>query len=179
MIIGYARVSTQGQNLDAQMAELTAAACEIIYSEKISGAECHRKEMNKAINKLSPGDILIVTRLDRLARSTRDLLNIIELISTKGASFKSLRDAWADTTSAHGRLMLTILGGLAEFERELIQSRTKEGRARAIAKGVKMGRKRKLTPYQRIEAKNRIEAGESLREVARSYNVAHTTIGRA
>lgn len=178
MIIGYARVSTQGQSLEAQIAELTAAGCEVVYSEKMSGDGRIRKEMNKAIARLSPSDTLIVTRLDRLARSTRDLLNMIESISTKGATFKSLRDAWADTTSAHGRLMLAILGGLAEFERELIQSRTKEGRARAIAKGVKMGRKNKLTHYQQIEAKNRIEAGESLREVARSYNVAHTTIGR-
>lgn len=178
MIIGYGRVSTQGQSLEAQIAELTAAGCEIVFSEKMSGDGRIRKEMNRAIDRLSPGDTLIVTRLDRLARSTRDLLNMIEIISTKDASFRSLRDAWADTTSAHGRLMLTILGGLAEFERELIQSRTKEGRTRAIAKGIKMGRKNKLTHYQQIEAKNRIEAGESLREVARSYNVAHTTIGR-
>lgn len=178
MLIGYARVSTQGQSLDAQIAELTASGCEVIYSEKMSGSKGDRIEMHKAISKLSQGDTFIVTRLDRLARSTRDLLNMIELISTKGASFKSLRDAWADTTSAHGRLMLTILGGLAEFERELIQSRTKEGRTRAIAKGIKMGRKNKLTYYQQLEAKKRIESGESLREIARSYNVAHTTIGR-
>lgn len=179
MLYGYARVSTQGQSLEAQIAELKAAGCEAIYSEKISGARSDRKEMHKAIDKLQAGDTFIVTRLDRLARSTRDLLNLIESIGKKAATFKSLRDSWADTTSAHGRLMLTILGGLAEFERELIQSRTKEGRARAIAKGVKMGRKSKLTHYQRIEAKRRIEAGESLREVAKSYNVAHTTIGRA
>lgn len=178
MLIGYGRVSTKGQSLDAQLAELSAAGCEVIYSEKMSGDGRHRKELDKAISNLSPGDTLIVTRLDRLARSTRDLLNTIEIINNKQSYFKSLRDAWADTTSAHGRLMLTILGGLAEFERELIQTRTKEGRARAISKGVKMGRKNKLTHYQQIEAKNRVEAGESLREVARSYNVAHTTIGR-
>ncbi len=155
MIIGYARVSTQGQNLDAQIAELQAAGCETIYSEKISGAKSDRKEMHRAIDKLQKDDTLIVTRLDRLARSTRDLLNVIATIGGKGAAFKSLRDAWADTTSAHGRLMLTILGGLAEFERELIQSRTKDGRTRAIAKGVKMGRKPKLTQFQLAEARAR------------------------
>lgn len=178
MICGYARVSTQGQSLEAQLAELNAAGCEVIYSEKISGARSDRKEMHKAMERLQEGDTFIVTRLDRLARSTRDLLNVIAAIATKGATFKSLKDTWADTTTAHGRLMLTILGGLAEFERELIQARTKEGRARAIAKGIKMGRKPKLTHYQQKEAAARVESGESLREVARSYNVAHTTIAR-
>lgn len=178
MIYGYARVSTQCQSLEAQMEELKATGCEAIYSEKISGARSDRKEMHRAIGKLQEGDTLIVTRLDRLARSTRDLLNVIAAISAKGATFKSLKDTWADTTTAHGRLMLTILGGLAEFERELIQTRTKEGRIRAIAKGIKMGRKPILTHYQKQEAAARVEGGESLREVARSYNVAHTTIGR-
>jgi DNA invertase Pin-like site-specific DNA recombinase len=120
---------------------------------------------------------LVVTRLDRLARSTRDLLNPLGTIGEKGASFKSLRDTWADTTTAHGRLMLTVLGGLAEFERELIRTRTGEGRERAKARGI-LGRKPKLTGHQRREAIARREAGEVLTDIARSYNVSHSTISR-
>ena len=120
-----------------------------------------------------------VTRLDRLARSTRDLLNILDTIGKAGAMFKSLADSWADTTTPHGRLLLTILGGLAEFERELIRARTSEGRQRAKERGVKLGRKFKLTSHQRREALARRERGkESQTEIARSYNVSHSTISR-
>jgi Resolvase, N terminal domain/Helix-turn-helix domain len=115
---------------------------------------------------------------DRLARSTRDLLNTLDAIAGKGAGFRSLGDAWADTTTPHGRLMLTVLGGLAEFERELIRARTHEGRERARANGVKLGRTPKLTPHQRREAIKRRDAGEATREIARSYNVSHSTISR-
>src|SRR6202790_3242437 len=130
-IYGYARVSTDGQSLSAQLAELRAAKCEKIFQEKISGARSDRKQLARLMGVLARGDVLVVTRLDRLARSTRDLLNLLGTIAEKGAGFKSLRDAWADTTTAHGRLMLTVLGGLAEFERELIRARTGEGRERA------------------------------------------------
>ena len=130
------------------------------------------------IKRLEPGDVLMVTRLDRLARSTRDLLNTLDEISKRGAGFRSLADAWADTTTPHGRLMLTVLGGLAEFERELIKARTGEGRARAKADGVHMGRPPKLTPHQRREAIARRDAGEALTDIARTYGVSHTTIGR-
>jgi len=119
-----------------------------------------------------------VTRLDRMARSMRDLLNVLGAIADKGAGFRSLRDTWADTTTPHGRLMLTVLGGLAEFERELIRSRTSEGRQRAKASGVVMGRKPKLTHHQRQEAVARRQAGEALVDIARSYNVSHSTISR-
>jgi DNA invertase Pin-like site-specific DNA recombinase len=123
--------------------------------------------------------VLIVTRLDRLARSTLDLLNILDAVAKKGAAFKSLKDAWADTTTPHGRLMLTILGGLAEFERSLIVTRTGEGRERAMARGVKFGRKPKLTPHQIREALARRATGEeSMQEIAASYNVSHSTISR-
>jgi len=122
--------------------------------------------------------VLAVARLDRLARSTRDLLNTVAAIGDKKAGFRSLGDTWADTTTAHGRLMLTVLGGLAEFERELIRARTGEGRARAVARGVKMGRKPKLTAHQQREAIKRREKGEPMREIARSYNVSHSTISR-
>ena len=128
--------------------------------------------------QLAAGDVLAVARLDRLARSTRDLLNTVAAIGDKKAGFRSLGDTWADTTTAHGRLMLTVLGGLAEFERELIRARTGEGRARAVARGVKMGRKPKLTAHQQREAIKRREKGEPMREIARSYNVSHSTISR-
>jgi DNA invertase Pin-like site-specific DNA recombinase len=175
---GYARVSTDGQSLSAQLTELRAAKCEKIFQEKISGARSDRKQLARLMAALAKGDVLVVTRLDRLARSTRDLLNLLGTIAEKGAGFKSLRDIWADTTTAHGRLMLTVLGGLAEFERELIRARTGEGRERAKARGVILGRKPKLSLHQRREAIARREAGEVLTDIARSYNVSHSTISR-
>src|SRR6516164_5209859 len=128
-IYGYARVSTNGQDLTSQEAELLAAGCAEVFKEKASGAKTDRAELAKAIRRLSPGDVLVVTRLDRLARSTRDLLNIfLAAIADRKAGFSSLKDTWADTTTPHGRLMLTVLGGLAEFERELTP-----GQARAAS----------------------------------------------
>ena len=177
-VYGYARVSTDGQSLAAQDAELHAAGCAKVYAEKISGARSDRAELEKLLRRLSQGDVLIVTRLDRLARSTRDLLNILHRIAQAGAGFKSLKDAWADTTTAHGRLMLTILGGLAEFERELILARTDDGRKRAKAKGVRFGRPAKLTPHQRQEALDRLGKGEAQADVARTFNVSQATISR-
>ena len=177
-LFGYARVSTRDQDLAAQDAELMAAGCAKVFKEKASGAKTDRPELAKVIGRLEPGDVLVVTRLDRLARSTRDLLNVIAAIADRGAGFKSLKDAWADTTSAHGRLMLTVLGGLAEFERDLIRARTGEGRKRAKDRGVRFGRPRKLTPHQRREAIQRLQAGETQADVARAYNVDATTIGR-
>jgi DNA invertase Pin-like site-specific DNA recombinase len=179
MIVGYARVSTDGQTLDAQRATLKVAGAEKVFAEKVSGAKTnHRVQLAKAIDALAAGDVLLVTRLDRLARSTRDLLNVLATIADKGAGFKSLADTWADTTTAHGRLMLTVLGGLAEFERELIRARTDEGRKRGQARGVRFGRKLKLTQHQIAEALHRREAGEALVEIGRSYNVSHSTISR-
>ena len=177
-MFGYARVSTNGQDLAGQDAELMAAGCAKVFKEKVSGAKTDRPELAKAIRKLEDGDVLVVTRLDRLARSTRDLLNVLAEISKRGAGFKSLKDSWADTTTAHGRLMLTILGGLAEFERELIRARTGEGRKRAKARGVRFGRPRKMTPHQRQEALQRLHAGETMAEVARTYAVDGATISR-
>jgi DNA invertase Pin-like site-specific DNA recombinase len=175
---GYARVSTDGQTLEAQEAALKAAGCAKVFSEKVSGVVTDRKALVKAITALSEGDTLIVTRLDRLARSTRDLLNRLKEIGDKGVTFKSLADTWADTTTAHGRLMLTVLGGLAEFERELILARRSEGRKRAVAEGKHMGRKPKLTPHQRQEALQRRDRGDPLTDIAKTYGVAHTTIMR-
>lgn len=177
-IYGYARVSTDGQSLASQDAQLHAAGCAKVYSEKISGARSDRAELAKVLKRLEAGDTLMVTRLDRLARSTRDLLNILDAIAKAGAGFKSLTDAWADTTTAHGRLMLTVLGGLAEFERELILARTGDGRARAKAKGVKFGRRPKLTAHQRAEAIQRLAEGATQADLARTYGVSQATISR-
>src|SRR5262245_51185924 len=178
MLVGYARVSTDGQSLEAQQASLKAAGAEKTFAEKISGAITDRKALAKALAALQTGDILLVTRLDRLARSTRDLLNTLAQIGDRGAAFRSLADSWADTTTAHGKLMITVLGGLAEFERSLILARTSDGRARAKARGIKFGRKPKLTKHQITEALARRQAGEPLTEIGRSYNVSHSTISR-
>ena len=182
LLFGYARVSTDGQTLEAQLAQLEAAGAGVgggkVFREKVSGAARDRPQLARLLASLSPGDVVLVTRLDRLARSTRDLLNVLAAVAEKGAAFRSLGDPWADTTTPHGRLMLTVLGGLAEFERELIRARTGEGRARAKAAGQRMGRPPKLTPHQQREARARREAGESLVSIARSYNVHHATIGR-
>jgi DNA invertase Pin-like site-specific DNA recombinase len=122
--------------------------------------------------------VLVVTRLDRLARSTRDLLNVLATIGERGAGFRSLKDTWADTTTPHGRLMLTVLGGLAEFERELIRARTGDGRKRAKDRGVKFGRPAALSPDQRAGALQRLAAGHSQVDVARFYGVSQATISR-
>ena len=161
MIYGYARVSTDGQSLHAQLAALKAAGADRVFAEKISGARSDRQQLTKAVAALTAGDVLLVTRLDRLARSTKDLLNTLDNIAKAGAGFRSLADSWADTTTAHGKLMITILGGLAEFERSLIMARTGEGRTRALASGVRFGRKPKLTPHQRQEAIERRSRGEA------------------
>lgn len=178
MKYGYARVSTDGQNVAAQVATLKAAGAEKIFKEVASGAKTNRAQLHRLLKALDEGDVLLVTRLDRLARSTRDLLNTLAVITGKKAGFRSLGDSWADTTTAHGRLMLTVLAGLAEFERELIRARTGEGRERARARGVKLGRKFKLTPHQQREARARRASGEALAEIGRSYNVSHSTISR-
>jgi DNA invertase Pin-like site-specific DNA recombinase len=177
-VYGYARVSTNGQDLGAQVAELKAAGCGNIYREKASGAKTERPELAKLIRRLEDGDVLVVVRLDRLARSTRDLLNILDEVGKRGAGFRSIKDTWADTTTPHGRLMLTILGGLAEFERSLIAARTDDGRKRAKARGVKFGRPRKLTAHQRKEILQRLAEGAVQADLARSYGVGQATISR-
>lgn len=178
MIFGYARVSTDAQCLDGQIAQLEAAGCGKVFRETASGAKSDRRELAKLIASVAAGDMVVVTRLDRLARSTMDLLTTLDTVARKGATFKSLGDPWADSSTAHGRLMLTVIGGLAEFERELIRVRTTEGRERAKADGVRLGRKPSLTPFQQREALARRERGEPYRAIAKSYNVSRATIGR-
>jgi DNA invertase Pin-like site-specific DNA recombinase len=159
MIYGYARVSRDGQSEAAQVRQLRAAGADKVFREIASGAKTDRAQLRRAVAELATGDVLMATRLNRLARSTRDLLNTLAAITEEKAGFRSLADAWADTTTAHGRLMLTVLGGLAEFERELIRARTGEGRARAKANGQSLGRRPKLTPHQRSEAIQRRPKG--------------------
>jgi DNA invertase Pin-like site-specific DNA recombinase len=175
MIYGCARSSTDGQSVDVQVRPFEAAGAHQVLRKVASGAKTDRSQLRKALTQLDTADVLLVTWLDRLARSTRDLLNTVAAIAAKKASLNSLSDTWADTTTAHSRLMLTILGGLAEFEHELIWARTGEGRARAVARGV-MESKRKLTPQQVKEAIKRCDRGEATRKIARSYNVSHSTI---
>ena len=178
MIVGYARVSTDGQTLDAQQAALREAGATRLFAEKQSGAKTDRAALARCLASLEAGDTLLVAKLDRLARSTRDLLNTLAAVAERGASFRSLGDGWADTGTPHGKLMVTVLGGLAEFERHLILSRTAEGRSRARSRGVRFGRKPKLTKHQQAEARARLAQGETLVEIARSYNVSHMTISR-
>ena len=176
--IGYARVSTSGQTLEAQLDMLGRAGCSKIYRDVASGARSDRPQLQSLLKALEPGAVVVVTRLDRLARSTIDLLTTIKQIADKGCLFKSLADPWADTTTPGGRLMLTVLGGLAEFERELIKARTSEGRDRAKRAGVKMGRKPILSAHQIAEIRSRKTNGESVRFLARSYRVSPNTISR-
>jgi DNA invertase Pin-like site-specific DNA recombinase len=178
IIYGYARVSTVGQTLGIQLDGLKAAGCTRIFREKVSGARADRRELNKMLSSLQDGDLVVVTRIDRLARSTFDLFAIVKSIVDHKAQFRSLAEPWADTATATGRLMIAVLGGLADVERDLIRTRTAEGRQRAKARGVRLGRKPKLTSQQRHEALARRAAGETLMDIARSYNVSFATISR-
>ena len=157
---------------------LKAAGADLIFREKVSGVRADRPQLAKLMAGLKPGDIILVTKLDRLGRSTRELLDLIERIGKAGASFRSLGDPLWDTSSSQGRLLSTLLAAIAEFERELIRERTGEGRKRAMANGVKFGRKPKLSDYQRQEAIKRRAAGETLASIAKSYAVDISMISR-
>ena len=176
--IGYARVSTSGQTLDAQLEQLGGAGCARVFRETMSGARSDRPQLTAALKALEAGDTLIITRLDRLARSTRDLLDIVHTIETKGATLKALTESWADTTTPTGKLILTVLGGLAEFERTLIADRTAEGRDRARKAGKRLGRPFKLTTYQRQAVLDMRAQGEDNAAIARILGVSRSTISR-
>ncbi len=176
--LGYARVSTYGQTLDAQLEQLRAEGCARIYREKASGAKSDRRELVRLLRDLAAGDVVTVTRIDRLARSTFDLFAIVKQIVDAGGQFRSLAEPWADTATSTGRLMIAVLGGLADVERDLIRTRTAEGRSRAKNRGQHMGRPPALTPQQQAEARRRRADGATLKELARSYNVGIATISR-
>jgi DNA invertase Pin-like site-specific DNA recombinase len=176
--LGYARVSTYGQTLDAQLEQLKAEGCAKIYREKASGARADRRELLRMLKDIKPDTEVTVTRIDRLARSTFDLFAIVKQIVDSGGQFRSLAEPWADTGTSTGRLMIAVLGGLADVERDLIRTRTAEGRSRAKARGQHMGRPPSLTPQQQAEARQRRAEGATLKELAQSYNVGAATISR-
>jgi DNA invertase Pin-like site-specific DNA recombinase len=179
MLIGYARVSTGDQDLTVQRAALKEAGCRRVYEEKVSGARRDRPQLARLLDQLREGDVVVVHRLDRLARSTRDLLEIAELLRDAGAGLRSLGEPWADTTSPAGRMVLTVFAGIAEFERALIHQRTSAGRAAARRRGVRFGRPSKLAAEQIALARRLIEEGRSAREVARMFKVHRATLYRA
>ena len=178
MKLGYARVSTEDQRLDLQRTRLKEAGCGKLFEEKISGAARQRPALEQLLQELRANDILVVSRLDRLARSTAELLRIAEVIREKDAGLQSLEEPWADTTTPAGRMVLTMFAGVAEFERALIRHRTDEGRQAAKQRGVSFGRPQKLRPDQKALALSLVREGRSISEVARTFNVHPATIHR-
>lgn len=178
MLIGYARVSTDDQDLRLQRGELQQVGCERLFEEKLSGARRDRPELQRMLDHLRADDVVVISRLDRLARSTRDLLDIAERLNTIGSGLRSLAEPWADTTSPAGRMVLTVFAGIAEFERDLIRERTSSGRVAAKERGVRFGRPAKLSPDQIALGRRLIEEGRSVREVAKVLNCHHATLYR-
>ena len=162
-----------------QRSALTDAGCKRIYEEKVSGAKRARPELARRLDQLRSGDVVVVSRLDRLARSTRDLLELAEELNKVKAGLRSLHEPWADTTSPAGRMVLTIFAGIAEFERELIHERTRSGRVAAKARGVHFGRAPKLTADQIALAQRLIREGTSIPGAAKILNVHRATLYRA
>jgi DNA invertase Pin-like site-specific DNA recombinase len=178
MIYGYARVSTAAQDESGQVKQLKAAGCGRIFREKITGTTADRPQLGKLMKKLAPGDVVITPAVDRLSRDTTDLLVIAREMQRAGAGIRSLAEPYLDTTSDFAEIVFAILGVASKLERRRILERTARGRADAKAKDVKFGRKPILTPHQQQEARKRLEAGETQRSVARSYNVSQSTISR-
>jgi len=179
MLIGYARVSTDDQDLALQRAALKKVGCRRIFEEKVSGATRVRPQLVRLLDHIREQDVVVVVRLDRLARSTRDLLEIAERLRDAGAGLRSLGEPWADTTSAAGRMVLTVFAGIAEFERALIQQRTSAGRDAARQRGVRFGRPAKLSAQQIALGQRLIEEGKSAREVAKMFKIHVATLYRA
>jgi DNA invertase Pin-like site-specific DNA recombinase len=178
MKIGYARVSTEDQKLTIQLEALKKAGCTRIFREKVSGAYRDRPELNRMLDQLRQGDVVSVWKLDRLARSTRNLLEIVETIGSSGARFQSISEPWADTTTHAGKMIMTIFAGIAEFERDLIRERTGAGRAEAQKRGVRFGRPRKMNDEQRNLAIRLLKEGRSVSEVAHTFSVHPATLYR-
>ena len=178
MKMGYARVSTKDQELEKQKAKLTEMGCEIFFEEKISGAAKKRPQLETLLNQLRKDDVLVVTKLDRLARSTSELLRIAEVLNEKNAGLQSLDEPWANTTTPAGKMIMTVFGGIAEFERSLILTRTQEGREAALARGVAFWRPSKLRPDQKDVVRDLVKNGQSIAAVARTFNVHPATIYR-
>ena len=179
MIIGYARVSTNDQNLDAQTDALKATGAERIFADKISGSKRDRPELDALLNQLRPGDVVVVVKYDRLARSLRDLLDLVEMIKNRGAGFRSLAED-IDTTTPAGRLVFHVFASIAQFERERIAERTKEGLEAARARGRIGGRPPALTAAQKTEVRRmRDEEQRAISEIARLFKISERTVRRA
>lgn len=178
MKIGYARVSTADQNLDLQLTALREAGCSRIYQEKISGVKKERPELERMLDQLRPEDVVIVWKLDRLARSTRQLLELVEKIGMAKASFSSISEPWADTSSHAGKMIMTVFAGIAEFERDLIRERTSAGRRAAKQRGIRFGRPNKMNEEQKLLARRLLEENKSVSEIAKTFNVHKATIYR-
>jgi len=178
MKIGYCRVSTEDQNPDLQLAALKRAGCKRIFTDKATGVHVKRPQLTTCLASLQPGDVLVVWKLDRLGRSLRDLITMLDDLKARDIAFRSLTEA-IDTTTPTGRAMWQMVGILAELERSLIQERTKAGRVAAKARGVKMGRKPLLSTPQIAHARQLLEQGERPVHVARLLNVSRRTLERA
>ena len=179
MIIGYARVSTDDQNLDAQADALKSAGAERIFADKISGVRRDRPELDALLDQLRPGDVVVVTKYDRLARSLRALLGLVETIKDRGADFRSLAED-IDTTTPAGRLVFHVFASIAQFERERIAERTKEGLEAAKARGRIGGRPPALTADQKAEVRRmRDDEHRHVSEIARLFKVSERTVRRA
>ncbi|WP_459202068.1 recombinase family protein [Methanococcus sp. CF] len=176
MIIGYARVSTKDQNLERQLDELKKAACEKIFLEKISGTKRNRPEFDKMFELLRSGDIIVVTELTRISRSTKDLVEIVETCNSLNIEIKSLKESWLDTTSAHGKLLFTIFAGLAEFERDLISERVKSGLNAARSRG-RLGGRPKTDPEKVEMALKMYDSKEySIKQILKATEISKFTL---
>lgn len=178
MKIGYARISTNDQNLEKQMQQLKNEGCEIIFKEIVTGTKLERKELYRLLEHLRPKDIVIVSELTRLSRSTKDLFKIVETIELKGANIKSLKENWVDTTTPQGKLMFTIFAGISQFERDLISQRTKESLAIARARGRKGGRPKKESSKIDLAIKMYNSKEYSIKEITDATGVSKTTLYR-
>lgn len=178
MKIGYARVSTEEQNLDRQIDILKQAGCDRIYEEKVSGIKKERPELNKILDQIRMGDVIIISDLTRLSRSVKDLFSLVEQIEEKGANIKSIKESWVDTTTAQGKLMFTIFAGISQFERDLISQRTIEGLNAARARGKKGGRPKINDKDIKLAVKMYNSKNYSISEITKATGVSKTTLYR-
>lgn len=178
MIMGYARVSTSEQDFAAQLAALNDYGCDEIFEEKASGGRWDRPQLHRLIGQLRKDDVVVVWKLDRLSRSLKDLLMLMEKIELRGAGFRSLTEA-IDTTTPAGRMMMQMIGSFAEFEREMLRERTRNGLEAARKKGRVGGRRPKLTPEQQREIVALVASGrKTAADAARLFEVSPSTVSR-